>query len=113
MKGNFTKINVAELLKTEEAALAFLRESWKTSLEEDDPDYFVGALAVVARSRGLSRVARETGLDRENLRKALSPGYAPPFSTIAKIMHILGIQLEETPINTKIPFRGRRMARGY
>jgi len=62
-------------------------------LEFGDPDLLLAALGDVARARGMAQVARDTGLGRESLYKALTPGAKPRFDTVLKVMRALGVQL--------------------
>ena len=75
-----TRWDLAEHFKTEEDIQLYL----ETCLEEagDDPAFIVHALGVVARARNMSQLARDTGLSREGLYKALSPRGNPAFSTV-------------------------------
>ncbi len=63
------------------------------AMEENDPDLFLAALSDVARARGMSEVARESGLGRESLYKALSPGAKPRYDTLLKVLHGVGVKL--------------------
>lgn len=62
------------------------------ALEEEDPSLFAAALGDLARAKGMTHVARETGLGRESLYKALSPDGNPEFATILKVMRALGME---------------------
>lgn len=62
-------------------------------LEFDDPDLLLAALGDVARAKGMAQVARDSGLGRESLYKALAPGAKPRFDTVLKVARALGIQL--------------------
>lgn len=62
-------------------------------LEEDDPDLLLAALGDIARAKGMAEVANATGLGRESLYKALTPGARPRFDTILKVAKALGIHL--------------------
>ncbi len=67
-------------------------------LEEGDPALIAAALGDIARAKGgIAKIARETGLGRESLYKALSPEGNPEFSTILKVMRALGLQLHAAP----------------
>jgi probable addiction module antidote protein len=68
-------------------------------LEEagDDPAFIAHALGVIARARGMSQLARDTGLARENLYKALSSDGNPEFGTILKVIKALGLKLHARP----------------
>jgi probable addiction module antidote protein len=76
-------------LKTEEDIQLYLA----ACLEEDDPALLVHAFGVIARSRNMSQLARDTGMSREGLYKALSPGGNPSFDTVAKVAKALGFKL--------------------
>ncbi|MBE7418288.1 MAG: putative addiction module antidote protein [Ideonella sp.] len=79
----------AEHLNTEEDMAAYL----EAALEEGDSALVAAALGDIARAKGMSQVAREAGLGRESLYKALSPGGNPEFATILKVVSALGLQL--------------------
>ena len=61
-------------------------------LETDDPDLLLLALGDVARARGMAQVARDSGLGRESLYKALAPGAKPRFDTVMKVARALGVK---------------------
>lgn len=63
-------------------------------LELEAPDLLLTALGDVARARGMTRVARDAGLGRTSLYKALAPGAKPPFDLVLKVARALGIRLE-------------------
>jgi probable addiction module antidote protein len=88
-----TRWDSAEYLKTDEDIAAYL----DAVLEEDDPALVTHALGVIARAKGMSQIARETGLGRESLYKALSPEGNPEFATIVKVLKALGLQLHASP----------------
>ena len=81
--------DVAEHLETEEDIAAYL----DAALEEGDPALVVAALGDIARAKGMSQIARDAGLGRESLYKALSPAGNPEFATILKVMGALGLRL--------------------
>ena len=62
-------------------------------LETGEPDLLLAALGDIARARGMAQVAKETGLGRESLYKALAPGAKPRFDTVLKVARALGIKL--------------------
>lgn len=62
-------------------------------LETDDPDLLLAALGDVARAKGMSQVAKDAGLGRESLYKALAPGAKPRFDTVLKVARALGVKL--------------------
>ncbi|MES2990087.1 MAG: addiction module antidote protein [Pseudomonadota bacterium] len=83
----------AEHLQSDEDMAAYLQ----AALEEGDASLFAAALGDIARAKGMSQLARETGLGRESLYKALSPTGNPEFSTILRVIGALGLQLHATP----------------
>ena len=85
-----------EHFKTEEDIRLYL----EACLEEagDDPAFIVHALSVVARTRNMSQLARDTRLTREGLYKALSSEGNPTFATVAKVARALGFKLTIQPV---------------
>jgi len=86
---NFTHFDAADYLDNEETIAAYLTEA----LEDPDPDMFIIAVKTVARARGMTQLAKDTGLGRESLYKALSPGAKPRYETIMKVVRALGVKL--------------------
>lgn len=91
MKTKLKKWDSAEHLKTNEDMALYL----EVCLEEagDDAAFIAKALGTIARAKGISQLARDTGLGRESLYKALSGEGNPSFATILKVTHALGIKL--------------------
>ena len=87
----------AEHLQSDEDMAAYL----EAALEEGDASLFAAALGDIARAKGMSQLARETGLGRESLYKALSPTGNPEFATILRVVGALGLQLHATPAAVK------------
>ena len=83
----------ADHLDTEEDMAAYL----EAALEEADPALVAAALGDIARAKGMTQVARDAGLGRESLYKALSPSGNPEFATILKVISALGLQLHAAP----------------
>ena len=83
--------DVSEQLRTPEEMAAYL-DAW---LEEapDDAAGIARALGDIARAKGMSQVARDTGLSRESLYKALSEDGNPSFATVLKVARALGVRL--------------------
>ncbi len=80
---------------TDDAAVA---EYMTAVLEADDPDLVLLALSDVARARGMAQVAKDAGLGRESLYKALAPGAKPRFDTVLKVARALGVKLTAQPV---------------
>lgn len=87
----------ADHLETEEDMVAYL----EAALEENDPALVAAALGDIARAKGMTQLARDTGLGRESLYKALSPTGNPEFATILKVVAALGLQLHAAPADAK------------
>jgi probable addiction module antidote protein len=87
--------DAAQYLDTEEDQLALLSDAFATG----DPAYIANALGIVARARGMSRVAQEAGVTREALYKALSSEGDPKLTTLLGVLKALGIRLEATSAN--------------
>jgi len=74
-----------------------IAEYLNAALGDDNPDVFLAAVADVAKARGMSRLAKDAGLGRESLYKALSPGAKPRYDTVLKLLRALGVELKTTP----------------
>ena len=85
--------DVADYLDNDEIIAEYLT----ATLEDPNPDVFLMAVADVAKARGMSHVASETGLGRESLYKAFAPGAKPRYDTVLKVLKAVGIQLQATP----------------
>ena len=79
----------ADHLKTDDDMVAYL----EAALEDGDPALVAAALGDIARAKGMTQVAKDAGLGRESLYKALSPAGNPEFATILKVVSALGLQL--------------------
>lgn len=84
--------DVVDYLKSDEDLQAYL----EAVLEEDDPVLFAAALGDIARAKGMTQLARDTGLGRESLYKALSADGNPELATVFKVMRALGLRLHVT-----------------
>jgi len=78
-----------------------IAEYLNVALSSEDPDLFLQAIADVAKVRGIAQVAKETGLGRESLYKALAPGAKPRYDTVLKLIRALGVELHMTPVVQK------------
>lgn len=79
---------------TDEATIA---EYLTAALEDPNPEMFLIAVKDVARARGMSQLAKDSGLGRESLYKALAPGAKPRYDTVVKVIHALGVTLQVRP----------------
>jgi len=88
----FKPFDISAHLDKDEVVAEFLT----AALEDPNPDVFLSAVGKVAKARGMSAIAENTGLGRESLYKALSPGAKPRYDTILKVLQSLGVKLSVT-----------------
>jgi len=93
MKEKLVPFDMAALLDSDEAISEYLSQV----LADGDTDEIIRALGHIARARGMSQIAVDTGLGRESLYKALTPGAKPRFETVLKVIRALGIDLLAQP----------------
>ena len=84
--------NAADYLDNEEVIAEYLA----AALEDPNPDVFLQAVGDVAKARGISKVAKDAGLGRESLYKALAPGAKIRYDTVRKLLDSLGVRLTVT-----------------
>ena len=84
--------DITRYLDSDEAIAAYI----EAALDEGDAALLAAALGDVARAKGMTQIARETGLGRESLYKALSPEGNPEFGTVQKVMRSLGLKFHVT-----------------
>jgi probable addiction module antidote protein len=87
--------DAAEFLQTDADIAAYL----STVLEENDAGLLAAALGDIARARGMTQVAKEAGITREALDKALRPGSEPRFETVSRVCAALGVKLVAQPLH--------------
>ena len=90
-----TEFDMAEYLDTEELQKGYL----DYNAREGTPEDLLRAINAVARARGMTKTAKEAGITREGLYKALSPNGNPTFSTVWNILHAIGYTLTPTPLS--------------
>src|SRR5206468_9484188 len=88
------KFDAAKYLNHPETIAVYLSEA----LETGDSDYIFHALNTIARAKGMTNVAKETGLGRESLYKALGGTAKPEFETVRKVIRSFGMKLIAEPI---------------
>lgn len=88
--------DAAAYLRSDEECALYLQ----AAIDEagGEPSLIVAALGDIARARGMMQLAKETGLSREGLYKALSPEGNPSFATIAKVIEALGLRLHASTV---------------
>ena len=104
-KIKLSKWDVVDYLKTDEDMALYL----EACLEGGDPTLIVAALGDIARARGMAQLARDTGISREGLYKALSAEGNPEFATVMKVVKALNLTLTVAP--TPPPVTKKRRVR--
>ncbi len=89
MKPACTPFDISDYLDNEEVIEGYL----SAAAESENPDVFISAIGDVAKARGMTEIAKETGLGRESLYKALRLGSHPRFETIRTVLHALGVKI--------------------
>lgn len=89
----FSTFDAADYLDNEETIAEYIT----AALDDPNPDVFLTAVRDVARARGMAQLAKDAGLGRESLYKALTPGAKPRYDTMLKLLHALGVKLSATP----------------
>ncbi len=93
MAVHLSRFDAADYLLTEEDMAAYLAEC----AEGDDPRLVAHALGAIARARNLSQLARDTGMTRAGLSRALAYDGNPSFATVSKVAKALGLKISVTP----------------
>ena len=108
MSVNLTRFDPADYLLSEEDIAAYLAEC----AEGDDPALIAHALGAIARARNLSRLARETGMTRAGLSRALARDGNPSFATISKVAKALGLKVSIAPAKATARMSAKPSRRG-
>ena len=85
--------DMANMLDSDEAISEYLSQV----LDDGDSDELLSALGYIAKAKGMAMIAKESGLGRESLYKALAPGSQPRFDTILRVIKALGVKLHAHP----------------
>ncbi len=96
----FSRFDAADYLETEDDIVAYLEAVMAEA--GDDPAIVTRALATIVRARNLSQLARDTGMSRAGIYKALAEGKKPTFATVAKIAQALGLRITFQSINDAV-----------
>lgn len=91
--GKTTAFDAADYLDSEEMMTEYLNQA----LASGDTDLLLAAIGDVAKARGMAQVARDAGLGRESLYKALTAGAKPRFDTVFKVLQALGVRMYAQP----------------
>ncbi len=90
-----TNFDVSEYLDSEESIASYL----SSIIEEGDSQLLLAAINDIAKARGMSKIASDSGLGRESLYKALKPESKPRFETILKVLNSLGVKIQFNAIH--------------
>jgi probable addiction module antidote protein len=90
----YAPLDISTYLDNEEAIAEYLT----AAAEDKNPDVFFSALGDVAKARGMAHIAKETGLGRESLYKALTTGAHPRYETVNAVLHALGVKFAIAPL---------------
>ncbi len=93
MSQTLTNFDMVELLDSDEAISEYLSQV----LADGDSEEFLRAIGYVLKARGMTQIAKDSGMGRESLYKAFAPGAKPRFDTVLKVIHALGIDLYAQP----------------
>ena len=88
-KVTFAKYDTAEYINSKEDVIAFL----EGALERNDPDFLLQTIGHIARSKGMTQLARELNITRKGLYKSLAPDGNPSFKTVFKLFDLLGLRV--------------------
>lgn len=88
-KVTYTAFDVADYLDNEEVIAEYL----SVAAQDRNSDVLLKALSDVAKARGMAQVAKDAGVGRESLYKALAPGSKPRFETIVAVMRALNVKI--------------------
>lgn len=89
---NLARFDAADYLDDD----AVIAEYINAALEDENPNVLLQAIADVAKARGMTKLAKDVGLGRESLYKALAPGAKPRYDTVLKLVRALGVELHAT-----------------
>ncbi|MCL2721862.1 MAG: putative addiction module antidote protein [Treponema sp.] len=79
----------AKIIETKEDAIIFLEEA----IEENDPEFLLKTIGNIARSKGMTQLAKELNIDRVGLYKSFAPNGNPSFKTVFKLIDLLGLRI--------------------
>jgi probable addiction module antidote protein len=88
MKADFKSFDASEYLDNDEVIVEYL----SAAAEDPNPDVFLAALGDVAKARGMAQIAKDSGLGRESLYKALASGAHPRYETVQAVLRALGVK---------------------
>ena len=97
-----TRFDAVDYLQDEQDIAIYWEEAAKQAHAENDTGILLDAISVAAKARGMMQTAKDAGLSRESLYKALAHDAKPRFETISKVLGALGVQMSFTPISDSV-----------
>ncbi|PUE07465.1 addiction module antidote protein [Limnohabitans sp. WS1] len=94
MKPDTRPFDITEMLQDDESIVEYLT----LVMEDGDPALLAATLGDIARARGMTQIAKDAGIGREALYKALCPDASPRFDTVARVCKALGVKLVAQPV---------------
>jgi probable addiction module antidote protein len=88
MKTTYAPFEAADYLDNDEVIAEYL----SAAVEDSNPEVFLAALGDVAKARGMAQIAKDAGLGRESLYKALGAGAHPRYETVSAVLRALGVK---------------------
>jgi probable addiction module antidote protein len=104
VKTSYAPFDVADYLDNDSVIAEYLT----AAVEDSDPEVFLAALGDVAKAKGMARIARDAGLGRESLYKALASGAHPRFETVSAVLRALGVRLTVVAERRRRPAKAAR-----
>lgn len=104
MKISYAPFDVADYLDNDSVIAEYLT----AAVEDSDPEVFLAALGDVAKAKGMARIARDAGLGRESLYKALASGAHPRFETVSAVLRAMGVRLTVVAERRRRPAKAAR-----
>jgi len=89
---NLTTFDIAQYLDSKEVVAEYLTQV----MQDGDMDELLEAIGYIAKAKGMTQIAKDTGLGRESLYKSFTPGSHPKFETVTKVLNSLGVKLQAT-----------------
>lgn len=95
MSSELIEFDMAEYLDSDEAVAEYLNQV----LADGDNEEFIRAIGYIAKAKGMSQIAKESGLGRESLYKAFRPSAKPRFETVMQVMKALNLHFKTEPVS--------------
>ncbi len=98
MNDKLLNFDIADYLDNEEVIAEYINEALASVEQEGDLNILLAAISDVAKARGMAQVAKDAGLGRESLYKALAPDAKPRYETVSKLLSAMGLRVGVVPM---------------